>query len=329
LGKQVISSGLVAVALITVGVSTEAEERGPSTVVVNGFVVEAWEAEREVQMLLPASSFHRRLDEQRRSELEHEAVEQLVLKELKRQWAIRQMIEADTEQVDSELSMVRDRFEDQAAFHRALAQRGITEADFRRAIERDQLAEAADARVLSSIPAPTGTEVERFYADHRGDYMTPESRHVIHVLVHVSPSAAGAAWEAAAGDADDLAVAARAGTTTLVEEAARRRADLPPKYRDQTGDLGTMHRGALQGAVDDAVFSADPGDVVGPIRTIYGFSVLEVRSVTPPHQLELDQVRGAVRARLLRDRKEAALLDFESGLRAAAVIDEGPWPGDS
>jgi parvulin-like peptidyl-prolyl isomerase len=326
---RVLSSGLVAVTLIIGGVPAEAEEREPSAAVVDGSIVEAWEAKRELQMLLPASSFHRRLDDQRRSELEHEAVEKLILKELKRQWAIRQMMEADTEQVDRQLSKVRGRFESEAAFRRALEQRGITEAALRRAIERDQLADDSDARVRSSIPAPTDAEARRFYADHRADYMTPESRHVIHVLVHVPPSAGGAAWEAAAGDADDLAAAAQEGTTNLAEEAARRHSDLPPKYRDQTGDLGTIHRGALQAVVDEAVFSADPGDVVGPIRTIYGFSVIEVRSVNPPHQLEFAQVSSAVHARLLRDRREAALLGFESGLREAAVIEEGPWPGTS
>ena len=324
---RVISSGLVAVTLIAGGVPIEAEEREPAVAVVDGLIVEAWEAERELQMLLPESSFHRRLDDQRRSKLELEAVEKLILKELKRQWAIRQEMEADPEQIDRELSKVRERFEDEAAFRLALERRGITEAGLQQAIERDQLADASDSRVLSLVPAPTDAEARRFFADHRADYMTPESRHVIHALVHVSPSAGGAAWEAAAGDADVLAAAVRAGTTNLVEEAARRNSDLPPKYRDQTGDLGTIHRGALQATIDEAVFSADLGEVVGPFRTIYGFSVIEVRSVNPPRQLEFDQVSGAVHARLLRDRREAALLGFESDLREAAVIKRGPWPG--
>jgi len=323
---QNVSSGLVAMTL-TAGIiiSAGSEEREPPVAVVDGFVVEAWEAERELQMLLPQSSFHRRLDDDRRSELEREAVGKLVLKELKRQWAIREEIEVDTEHIDGELAEVRNRFDNETAYRRALDQRGITESEFRVAIERDQLADAAEARILSTVQTPTDADARRFYADHRSDYLTPESRHVIHVLVHVQPSAGRAAWEAAAEEADELTASAQAGTTDLTEEAARRLSGVPPRYRDQTGDLGTIHRGALQGDVDEAVFSAAPGDVVGPLRTIYGFSVIEVRSVNPPRQLEFEQVETAVHARLQRERRAAALADFEAGLQKAAVIDWGPW----
>jgi len=108
-----------------------------------------------------------------------------------------------------------------------------------------------------------------------------------------------------------------------VVEAERRRTDVPPRYRDQTGDLGMVHRGALQANVDDAVFAAQIGEIVGPVRTIFGFSVLEVTSVEPPRQMEFEQVREAIASRLKRERREAALADFEKNLRETASIEWG------
>jgi len=79
----------------------------------------------------------------------------------------------------------------------------------------------------------------------------------------------------------------------------------------------------LQPDVDEAVFSATPGEVVGPIRTIYGHSVLQVLSVEPPRQIDFDRVRDAVSSRLLSQRREAGLADFEVRLQTAATVEWG------
>jgi len=199
----------------------------------------------------------------------------------------------------------------------------MSEDGLRRAIERDHVAKTVDERVIGAVPEPTSDDVERFFAANRTDYVTPERRHVIHVLVYVSPSAGAAAWERAHEEAAAIAAAAHEKATDLTEEAVRRRSDIPPRYRDQTGDLGMIHRGALQADVDGAVFTAALGDVIGPVRTIYGYSVLEVLSVEPPQPIALDQVRGAIGSRLLEERQETALTEFESRLLADANIERG------
>jgi parvulin-like peptidyl-prolyl isomerase len=200
----------------------------------------------------------------------------------------------------------------------------MSEAGLRHAIERDHFSKAVDERVLSAVPEPTSVDVEQVFAANRADYVTPESRHVVHVLVYVAPSAAAAVWERADEAAAAVAASAREGTTDLREEAFRRRSDIPPQYRDQTGDLGMIHRGALQAGLDEAVFSATPTDVVGPIRTIYGYSLLQVLSVKPPRQIELEQVRGAIDSQLRREWRANALAEFESRLLGVANVERGP-----
>jgi parvulin-like peptidyl-prolyl isomerase len=282
-----------------------------------------WEAEREFRNLLPQTSFHRRLEGERRTELERQALDALVMKELKRQWAVKEGLSVDASVVDRESTEIRQRFPDDAAYRQALAERDMSEAGLRHAIERDHLAKAVDERVLSAVPEPTSDDVERVFAANRADYVTPESRHVIHTLVYVAPSAGAEVWEQAGEEAAAVAASAREGTTVLLEEAVSRRSDVPPRYRDQTGDLGMIHRGALQAELDEAVFSAAPSDVVGPIRTIYGYSVLQVLSVEPPRQIELEQVWDAIDSKLRREQRANALTKFESRLLAAAIIERG------
>ena len=318
-----VASALL-VAALTLGIyPAVAADREPAAVVVNGVRIMPWEAEREFRNLLPQTSFHRRLEGERRTELERQALDALVMKELKRQWAGEEGLSVDGSGVDGELTEIRQRFPDDGAYHNALVERNMSEAGLSLAIERDHIAKAVDEQVLAAVPEPTSDDVERFFAANRADYVTPESRHVIHVLVYVAPSAGAEVWERADEEAAAVAASAREGTIDLPEEAFRRRLDIPPQYRDQTGDIGTIHRGALQADLDEAVFSAAPGEVVDSIRTIYGFSVLQVLSIEPPRRIELEQVHEAIGLRLQREWREGALAEFESRLRAAATVEWG------
>jgi len=317
-----VASALLVVAALGIQIAVAADQGQPAAV-VNGVRIEQWEVDREFQSLLPMTSFHRRVEGERRTELELQALDTLVMKELKYQWAEKEGLSIDSSAVDREALKIRERFPDEGAYRQALVERGMTEAGLRRAIERDQLAKVVDERVLAAVPNPTSEDVEVYFAAHRADYVTPEQRHVIHVLVYVAPSAGAGVWERASEEAATVAASAQEKTIDLLEEAVRRRPDIPPRYRDQTGDLGMIHRGALQAEVDEAVFSAVPGEVVGPIRTIFGYSVLQVLSVEPPQPIALEQVRGAIDSRIYEERQETALTEFESRLLAAANVERG------
>ena len=318
-----ISSALLILALTPAILQEAAAAQKPPVVTVNGVAIDRWELDREVQNLLPQTSFHRRLEGERRAQFERLAADALVMKELKRQWAVNEGLPVDNSAVDRDLSAIRERFPDEAAFRRALLENDISEAELRAVIERDYLAEVVDERVLTAVAEPTTAEVEQYFSANRSEYVTPESRHVIHLLVYVSPSASASVWENAGEEASEIAASARAGTSDLLKEVAHRRSEIPPRYRDQTGDLGMIHRNALQADVDEVVFSAMPGEIIGPVRTIYGFSVLRVLAVDPPRQIELEQVRDAVTQRLRTDRRETALAEFEGRLQTAATVEWG------
>jgi peptidyl-prolyl cis-trans isomerase C len=297
-------------------------------VTVNGVALARWEVDREVQKRLPWTSFHRSVDDQRMAELERDALNQLVTLELKWQWALAEGIQVPQDAVAAELSATRSRFPSPEAYLEALDQRGMTEADLRRAVARDVVAAEVDERVLATVREPTPLEVETYFIMHREDYVTPEQRHLVHVVVPVLPGAPAEAWEAAEIEASAVASAARSGEVTLLDEANRRRDTIAPRLRDQTGDLGALHRGSLIAVLDEAVFAPDveSGSVVGPIRTIYGFSVLEVLDVIPPRPLTLDEVRTAIAAQLRSSWRNAAIEEFEQDLLDAATVQGEAWP---
>jgi parvulin-like peptidyl-prolyl isomerase len=151
--------------------------------------------------------------------------------------------------------------------------------------------------------------------------MSPEARHVIHVLVHVPPSSSREDWQDAEQRARELAREASGGETSLLDVAKPVLEGLPPRFRDQVGDIGFVHRGSLLPAVDEVVFTAEVGTVTEPVSTIYGYHVLQVISTRPSQPIELAAVRDAVEERITREQRQRRLGEFERELLDGAVIE--------
>jgi len=300
---------------------------GTPAATVNGVELQSWEVERELAGLITGGTYHNRVSEDRRTELARQALDLLIMKEIKFQWAEKTGIEVDFGRAEEELARVRARFEDPKVYEAALREKGIDEADFRRAFVRDAAAVAADSSVKVAVVDPSAEEVERYFSFHRDEFQRPESRHVVHMVFQVSPTAPADEWKQIESRADHLAQKVRGGEVALLDAVGESIGDLPPKYRDQVGDLGFVHNGSLQPEIDREVFGAEVGEVRGPVRTLFGFHLIEVLEVRAPEPLSLDQVRGAIVRNLLENRKTEALDAFETEQRAAAEIEIHGWAG--
>ncbi|HWM03888.1 MAG TPA: peptidylprolyl isomerase [Actinophytocola sp.] len=76
--------------------------------------------------------------------------------------------------------------------------------------------------------------------------------------------------------------------------------------------LRTVRRGELGGVVEDVVFGAAAGEVVGPVRDALGWHTVRVVEVLAGRVREFDEVRGEIEARLVaaaRRRAFTAWLD--------------------
>lgn len=314
--------GLIALSFSLIAVAPPGAKSSVAT--VNGVALRRWEAERELATRITASTFHARVSPEKMKEIREQSLEALVVKEQKRQWATRKKVAVDPKAVEAAWKKSRDRFPTQKAYDGALRQAGITDAEFRKAFRRDEAAAAADRAATSAIPAPTDEEVRVYFESHRSEYVKPEARRVVIALVYVDPGGGEAERKAAEEKAAALMARVKAGAS-LANESEKLKPELPEKYRDKTGDLGFVHRGSLQPELEKEVFEAGVPSVVGPLRTMYGYHVVEVLERKPPEPLPFESVREAVAARVRREREAAALERFEADLKKSARVERLEW----
>ena len=143
-------------------------------------------------------------------------------------------------------------------------------------------------------------EVKQFYDANAKQYTTNEERSASHILITVKKDAPEAEKAKAKEKATELAAKARAKPDSFAELAKANSQD--PGSAAQGGDLGSFSRGAMVKPFEDAVFSAKVGDIVGPVETDFGYHVIKVTGITPPHVQTFDEVKGRIEAELKRQK---------------------------
>jgi len=175
---------------------------------------------------------------------------------------------------------------------------------------REQLAmaQAADTylinRFVQDLRSQAKTEeAARAYYDEHIDEYKKEQVHARHILLKE---------EAKANDAkrklDD-----GADFEALAKEMSEDRAS-----KVKGGDLGWFGRGRMAPEFEEAAFGAEPGTILGPISTRFGFHIIRVEGARA--EIPFDEVRPRIERRLERE----AVTDYMDGKKEtlAVTLDE-------
>lgn len=90
------------------------------------------------------------------------------------------------------------------------------------------------------------------------------------------------------------------------EEAAKESSTCPSGA--QGGDLGEFGKGQMVKEFEDAAFQAEPGHVVGPVKTQFGYHLIKVEKKNEAKEAGFAEVKDPIRAELLKRKQDQAYL---------------------
>lgn len=157
----------------------------------------------------------------------------------------------------------------------------------------------------ATLPPPQVDEamLRERYERERARFSAQDQRLASHILVEVPENAPAAAVEAARAEAASLSSQARAGGDFA--SLARSNSD-DPGSKATGGDLGWVSRGTMPAPFETALFAMQAGQVSEPVRTEFGFHVIQVREVQSGQQQTFEQARGALAAEVMESERERA-----------------------
>lgn len=159
---------------------------------------------------------------------------------------------------------------------------------------------------LADLAAVTDQEIQKHYDARKEDFKVEEEVKARHLLVRVAEDA----------PEEDVKKAMEKIETARKElQAGKKFADVAGKYTedpsgtDTGGALGWFGRGRMVKPFEDAAFGLEKGAVSEPVRTQFGFHLIEVEDKKPAYYRELSDVSGQIRERLAQDRAAETLQD--------------------
>ena len=138
--------------------------------------------------------------------------------------------------------------------------------------------------------------LQALYDEQASKYVTPEERHARHILIRLLPDADDEATTAALEKADSIVSRLEGG-----EEFAALATELSddPGSAANGGDLGFFGRGIMAPEFENAVFELQPGELSKPVKSPFGFHVIELVEIRPEMATPLAEVRDELTAQLL------------------------------
>ena len=152
------------------------------------------------------------------------------------------------------------------------------------------------AEIAASVQV-TDEGLRKYYEENLARNETPERRKASHILVE-----SGSDDAAAKKEAEDLLARARAGADFAA--LAREHSD-DVGSKAAGGDLGWATREAYVPEFSTALFGMkDKGEIVGPVRTQFGYHIIRLDDVETAHVRSFDEVRSELEPVYRRDQAQ-------------------------
>lgn len=237
-------------------------------------------------------------------------VEYLVTLEVLRQKSSSFGFTVTEQDVLAKLEQIRRMFQsDEEKLQEALDKKNITLEQLTQSIRESLWLEGMKTAVTEGVTV-SEDEAKAYYEDHKTEYVEQESRGVRHILISpfaisgggtATSTATQADWDAAKTEAEKVRSEIQNGAD-FASEAEKYSDDEPTK--DSGGELvGGVIRGQTVPAFEEAVFSLQKGELSLPIKTPYGYHLIEVTDITPEKQLSYDQVKESIKSSLLSQKQ--------------------------
>jgi foldase protein PrsA len=252
-------------------------------------------------------------------------------------------------------SIVTDSFGgDQTQFDAALKAQNMTVDQLKLNYKESILLQKAYDQVTKDVTTVPDADISAYYESHKTDYFTDETRTARHILI--SPTAdrptttTTSTTSTTAGtdttSASNATTTSSSSTTTTeaatdaewasaLTKAEKVRADLvggadwtkeASQYssdtgtKDTGGDLGTISKGDMVAEFEASVFSMKVDEISQPIKTIYGYHVIQLTAITAAKQYTLDEVKSEINTTLVNEKKSTVWQEWLTKIKAEIKV---------
>jgi foldase protein PrsA len=247
---------------------------------------------------------------------QNQVLEYLVTLEVVQQKAAELKVTVTAYDIQTQIDTIKAQFNgDQAAFDSALKAQNLTMDSLTKNLQEQTLVTKVIDAVTKNATV-TDQQLQDYYNANKSTYMVAETRKIRHILI--APKSADASASTTTTVAGATATYTQAEWDAALATAQKVRAllvnggdfaTLAKQYsddtgsKDQGGDLGAQPKGAMVPEFDTVAWSLKLNEISQPVKTQYGYHIIQVTQITPASQQTFAQVKETIRTTLLNTEK--------------------------
>jgi peptidyl-prolyl cis-trans isomerase SurA len=220
---------------------------------------------------------------------------------------------------------------------KAAKEQGISFEDFKANIRNGIITQEVMRDQVGRRIQVTPGEAQRYFEQHKQDYVQQENIHLSEILVSTGTPAPAVSEPGGVQPDDPAKLAAAKAKADDIEaklHAGGDFAQLARSFSDgqtaaEGGELGQFKPGSLAKVLEDKTFPLKQGQFTEPIRTRQGFVILKVLQHTPGGVPEFKDVEPQVEEAYYMAKMEPAIRDYLTKMRVDAYIEIKPGFTDS
>ena len=245
------------------------------------------ELDRELNRLIPMNtSFHGGVKPETLQKMKDEALQNLIDRAYKVQFAIDEEMAVDPQELESKWQEFKTK---NAKALSNVSNDVITK--LRADQYRDLLAAKAEQEAVEDKVQINEEMVKEYYQENKSRYVKPKTFTASHIFVRVGPSDPIEVKEEKKKRADELYARAQSGEDFY--NLAYYESDDRTKYVG--GSLGSFHAGQTVAEFDQAIQKMQPGEISEPIKTIYGYHIIRLDNLEEERQLPYEEAAVSIR----------------------------------
>jgi foldase protein PrsA len=197
--------------------------------------------------------------------------------------------------VQKKLDEAKKTLGDDKAYQQFLTRAGMTNADVFYQQRSELLEQKITEKITKGKDRVTDKQVSQYYEKNTSRFAQPERRDLRIVLAKTKARA----------DAAKSALASGQSWSAVAKEYS-----IDDQSKNSGGKLPGVSQGSQEKAFDTAIFKAEKGKTVGPVKTQFGYYVFEVTKITPKDQQSLKESSASIKQILAQENQRKALENF-------------------
>ena len=293
--------------------------------IVNGVVIQEEEVNRGLlyhqQRLLATTG--QVIKPEMMMEARKMVLDSLIDRELLYQGSMKKGIVVNEAQVNEQLDQLKKEYPSEQAFKDSMAQDHLSEETVKSRIKMNLAVQEFVEKEFGGNIEVSEAEAKAFYEANPQYFTQPEAVRASGIQIKVDAKSDAAQKQEARKKMEDIQKRIQAGEdfAVLAREFSQ------DASAAQGGDLGTIPRGRMPQALDEAVFSLKPGEVSPILETPLGFHLIKVHEKKPEKVVPFKEVEERIRQHLTNQKLRQRVDDYLNGVKKTAKIERYPAKG--